>query len=154
MFSQVHSQDQSVTSLTLVTVSCDPSSLQNSNTSAHFRPNHFSEFSDSCSQPISLFSPLPASNIPSRLATQDSMYDIPQRCFSFCPSACSPLAWMPSPSSSHWVTCKYYLLWGITCNFITQKQSCLYPDVCCSWGFCVLVPAPLLECSLREAITF
>ena len=98
MFSEVHSQYQSVISLTLVTVSSDPSSLQNSNTSAHFRPNHFSEFSDSCSQPTSLISPLPASNIPSRLATQDSMYDIPQRCFSFCPSAFSPLAWMPSLS--------------------------------------------------------
>ena len=114
MFSQVHSQDQSVTSLTLVTVSSDPSSLQNSNTSAHFRPNHFSEFSDSCSQPISLFSPLLASNIPSRLATQDSMYDISQRCFSFCPSACSPLAWMPSPS---------HLPTGLSANTTCSEES-------------------------------
>lgn len=98
MFSEVHCRYQPVTSLTLVTVSSDPSSSQNSNTSAHFRPNHFSKFSDSCSQPTSLISPLPASNIRSRLATQDSTCDIPQRCFSFCPSACPPLAWMPSPS--------------------------------------------------------
>ena len=65
----------------------------------------------------------PASNTPSRLATQNSTYDIPPKCFRFCLCMFSPWSngyWLGSLLLNHNGNAKT--------SFEEEIQACAYPD--------------------------